>query len=141
MTDDRTPRSDSAAERYKELVAVATDAVDRLHHRERQRAAQLEEELATEHDRLERAEQQRQQVIDGVRLRWNAAMEALWEERWMRVTRIPQPEPSARPASPEEAIKSVQQAYLELYEEINKGRRSGTGWLPTKLVNRRKRGE
>ncbi|NHD18185.1 MULTISPECIES: hypothetical protein [unclassified Actinopolyspora] len=130
-------RASRAAERYKEITALATEAAERLSERERQRAEQLEHELATERDRVEQAQQQRDQVDEGVRLRWNAAKEALWEERWMQVTQLPPPDPAAEPTSAEEAIRSVQSAYMELHEAVGQKRWSGSGFLPTGWLGRR----
>ncbi|SDO97894.1 hypothetical protein SAMN04487905_101317 [Actinopolyspora xinjiangensis] len=134
---EHTSRHGTAAERYKEIVALATDSVDRLHELERDRIERLERELAGERERVERAEQQREQVEEGVRLRWNAALEALWEERWLRVTQLPAPDTTAEPAGAEEAIRSVQRAYLDLYEALDQGRWSAPGWIPKGWLSRR----
>ncbi|MDR7301462.1 hypothetical protein [Haloactinomyces albus] len=128
-----------AVERYKEITAMATSAVDRTHELERKRAARLEDATTARQERTAEAEQQEEQVTEAVRLRWNAAMEALWDERWMRVTRMPAPDPSAPAATPDESIHSVQAAYLDLHEALGKSRWSVTSWLPK--PRRRSRGE
>lgn len=119
-----------AAERYKEITAVATGAVDRMHELERQRAARLEDESTARQERAAEAEQQQEEVAEAVRLRWSAAMEALWSERWMRVTRMPAPDPSAAASTPEESVRSVQNAYLDLHEALGRPRWSVTSWVP-----------
>ncbi|WP_019855593.1 hypothetical protein [Actinopolyspora mortivallis] len=129
MTDGAGQQPEHAVERYKEITALVAEAVDRLNARERERAERLEEELATGQDRVELAQRQRDEVAEGVRIRWNAAKEALWEERWMRVTQLPPPDTSAEPVPAEEAIRSVQSAYMELHEAVGQRRWSGMGLL------------
>lgn len=111
-----------AALRYKEIMALADDAAQRLRRHEADRVDELTGEVAAGHQRIERAEQQQEQVREGVRKRWDSAMEDLWEERWMRVTPMPEPDLSAEPAGPEEPIRSVQNAYLRLREALSRRR-------------------
>lgn len=111
-----------AALRYKEIMALADDAAQRLRRHEDDRVDELTGEVATGQQRIERAEQQQEQVREGVRKRWDSAMEDLWEERWMRVTPMPEPDLSAEPAGPEEPIRSVQNAYLRLREALSRRR-------------------
>lgn len=111
-----------AAVRYKEIMALADDAAQRLRRHEADRVDELTGEVATGQQRIERAEQQQEQVREGVRKRWDSAMEDLWEERWMRVTPMPGPDPAAEPATPEEPIRSVQNAYLQLREALSRRR-------------------
>ncbi|SDK45256.1 hypothetical protein SAMN04487820_10840 [Actinopolyspora mzabensis] len=132
-------RHGTDTERYKEIVALATGSAERLQELERDRVERLERELAGERDLVEQAEQQQEEVEEGVRLRWNAAMEALWEERWLRVTQLPAPDTTAEPAGAEDAIRSVQRAYLDLYEELEQGRWSAPNWIPTGWISRRER--
>ncbi|MGJ7908597.1 hypothetical protein ACOQFL_19195 [Actinopolyspora sp. H202] len=40
---------------------------------------------------------------------------------------------------PEDAIRSVQRAYLDLYEELEQGRWSAPNWIPTGWISRRER--
>ena len=108
-----------AAVRYKELMALADAAAQRLRRHESERVEELTGEVATGQKRIEQAEAQREQVRDGVRRRWDEAMEELWEERWMRVTPMPEPDLSAEPATPEDPIRSVQNAYLRLRQALS----------------------
>lgn len=108
-----------AAVRYKELMALADAAAQRLRRHESERVEELTGEVATGQKRIEQAEAQREQVRDGVRRRWDEAMEELWEERWMRVTPMPEPDLSAEPATPEGPIRSVQNAYLRLRQALS----------------------
>lgn len=130
MSEPTTEGSDNPAVRYRELTALATSAVDRVREHERERAARLEDGLAASAERITAAEQAQQKVVDGVRIRWNAAMEALWSERWMRVTARPDPDMSAPAARAEECIRRVQAAYLELHAAVDRRSWSATSWLP-----------
>lgn len=136
MGEDPSGRFSGAVERYKELTAMATDAVDRTHELERKRAEQLEDEIAAGRERVAEAERQEERVAEGVRWRWSAAMEALWNERWMRVTSMPAPDPSAPDVAPEEALRSVQEAYLKLHEALGKSRWPAKPSLPKRRSRR-----
>ncbi|WP_175529958.1 hypothetical protein [Actinopolyspora lacussalsi] len=45
----------------------------------------------------------------------------------------------AGPIDPEDAIRSVQRAYLDLYGELEQGRWSAPNWIPTGWLSRRER--
>lgn len=120
----------AAAARYKEITSVATEAVDRMHEHERKKAAGLEDEVAAGQERIEEAQRRENEVAEGVRLRWDGALEALWNERWLRVTRMPNPDPDAAPAPAEESLRAVQVAYLALHDALNKPRWSASALLP-----------
>jgi hypothetical protein len=119
-----------AAVRYKEITAVAVDAAERMRRHEADKADRLTDEVAAGQERIAAAEEQKAQVAEGVRVRWSAAMEALWDERWMRVTPMPDADLSAAPATPEESIRAVQGAFLELHEALGKARWSAGSMLP-----------
>ena len=109
----------SAAVRYKELVALADEAAQRLRRHEADRVEELAGEVAAGNKRIEEADAQLEQVRDGVRKRWDEAMEELFNERWMRVTPMPEPDLSAEPDTPEGPIRSVQNAYLRLRQALD----------------------
>ncbi len=125
MSEPTTGGHENAAARYKELAALATAAVDRTAEHERSRVEELEDGFRDSEARVDAAQESQDQVVEGVRLRWKAAMEALWEERWMRVTGRPDPDPSAAAAPADECIRQVQAAYLDLHGCLG---RSGKGW-------------
>lgn len=113
-----------AAARYKEIAATATSAVERMHEHERSQATQLEADVEAGREQISEAEQDQELVEEAVRLRWGAAMEALYHERWLRVTSQPDPDLSAAPQPASEAIRSVQAAYVDLHEALGANRRS-----------------
>lgn len=107
-----------AAVRYKEITSVATSAAKRMREREREKAAELQELVASGRERLEEADRVHDWTVAEVRSRWDAAMEALFEERWMKVTPLPKGSPSAAPAEAETLVNSVQRAFHELYQAV-----------------------
>ncbi|MCI2423150.1 hypothetical protein MOQ72_37600 [Saccharopolyspora sp. K220] len=111
-----------ASVRYKEITALATTAAQQLRRHERERAGELGEAVAAGRKRREAADERREQVREDVRKRWKAAMEALWDERWMRVKGMPEPDRAAPPATPEESRREVQSAYLALHDALEKRR-------------------
>ncbi|MGI8309851.1 hypothetical protein [Saccharopolyspora hattusasensis] len=111
-----------AADRYKEITALATTAAQQLRRHERERAGELGEAVAAGRQRREAADEQREQVVEDVRKRWNAAMEALWDERWMQVKSMPDPDPAARASTPDDSRREVQAAYMALHSALEKPR-------------------
>jgi hypothetical protein len=115
----------SAAMCYKELTEIATNAATRLRRLDAEKCDRLRDEVSAGQERLDEAKREQELVVEGVRKRWDSAMEELWNERWMRVTPMPEGDPAAPPASSREAIALVQAAYLELREALGKPR----SWL------------
>ncbi|MBB5153767.1 hypothetical protein [Saccharopolyspora phatthalungensis] len=122
-----------ASERYKEIAALATTAAQQLRRHERERAGELGEAVAAGRQRREAADEQRKQVVEDVRKRWNAAMEALWDERWMQVKAMPEPDRSAAPSTPDASRRDVQEAFMALYKSLEKTR------FAANLLSRRKK--
>lgn len=116
----------SATERYKEMTAWATSAAKRLQRHETEKAAALEDRVATANERIAHAEAEHERVCEAVEFRWHEAMAELFHERWMRVTPMPEPSKSAAPAQADEAIRFVQSAYLGLREALGRSR----PWIP-----------
>nr|WP_228046238.1 hypothetical protein [Saccharopolyspora sp. HNM0983] len=108
---------------------MATTAAQRVRKQEQERAAELGELVTSSAQRTEEADARREQVVSDVRKRWNAAMEALWDERWMRECRFPDPDPEAEPADPDEARRAVHDAFLELRGAVEKPKRQARGVL------------
>ncbi|QUH00008.1 hypothetical protein HUO13_03550 [Saccharopolyspora erythraea] len=121
-----------ASVRYKELSAAATTAAQRMRRHEQDKAAELEESVTRGNSRKEEADQQREQVEKDVRTRWTLALEALWDERWLKVSSLPDPDLSAPPATPEESRRAVQDAFLELHDALDKPR-----WSAGSLLRRK----
>ncbi|RKT83678.1 hypothetical protein SAMN05421805_110178 [Saccharopolyspora antimicrobica] len=120
-----------ASIRYKELTALATTAAQQLRKRERARVAELSDEVAAGQQRKDAAAEERDKVIKDVESRWEAAIRALWHEKWMKGSVFPEPDRSAPRAKPEKSVRAVQAAYLEFNDALER-LRFGSGFLRRK---------
>ncbi len=77
--------------RYKELADLNTEAVRRMREHNREVAEALRDKLTEVDQRLAEAIERERVARMAVRLHWEAAVEALWSERWLPVG--PQPDP------------------------------------------------
>jgi hypothetical protein len=115
-----------AALRYKEIAALATTAAKRMRRQETEKIEILHEELPTTRTRVDEAEKRQEDIVAAAEERWRAAMESLWEERWMRVTQFPEPDPSPGSTTTDNAVRRMQSAYFELHDALRLSR----SWLP-----------
>jgi hypothetical protein len=119
----------SAVERYKEVVALAGESVERMRTADRARVRELLERLAASQDRMAAVIEQEQLVRLIVAVHWEAAVELLWDERWMTMTTVPGPDGSAPPRDQREYNTAMDLAYQALEEALQKRtllRRKGT---------------
>ncbi|KAA2263005.1 hypothetical protein F0L68_11135 [Solihabitans fulvus] len=82
----------SVVERYKEIAGMAAESVDRMRRHDQERASVLDRALLESQERMARIADQERIVRLGVALHWEAAVEALWDERWMTMSPQPQPD-------------------------------------------------
>ncbi|MET9232732.1 hypothetical protein [Lentzea sp. NPDC003310] len=110
----------SAVERYKEIIAIATDAAARQRKLDEVRCAELAERLAaTQHEIAEVRDRERV-VRMGAALHWEAAVEQLWNERWLQMTTPPKPDESVPPRPQGEYNRAMDLAYQELEDALAK---------------------
>jgi hypothetical protein len=109
-----------ASERYKEIAGLATDAVARMREHDRERATELERELADVEQRMAQLAVQERVVRMGVQLHWEAAVEALWNERWLTIGPLPRPDEHAPEASDLYFDTEVGRTYQALEEAVGK---------------------
>ena len=82
-----------AVRQYKELAGYNTEAVRRMRDRDRAVAEDLRRRLADVDQALAEATERERVARMSVRLHWEAAVEALWNEKWLE--EVPaQPEPA-----------------------------------------------
>jgi hypothetical protein len=110
----------SAVERYKEIVALAAESVDRMRAADRARVRDLLVRLAASQDRMAEVIEQEQVVKLIVAVHWEAAVELLWDERWMRMTTVPDPDESVPPRDQREYNTAMDLAYQALEESLQK---------------------
>lgn len=110
----------SAVERYKEIIAIATDAAARQRKLDEVRCAELAERLAaTQHEIAEVRDRERV-VRMGAALHWEAAVEQLWNERWLQMVTFPRPDESVPPLPQGEYNRAMDLAYQALEESLAK---------------------
>lgn len=91
----------TAAREYQDVIAGLDRAADALRERDRERAAELALLLVGLHDAMVRATERAALTRIGVDLHWEAALNSLWTESWLKLR--PLPDPSAaleNPATP-----------------------------------------
>jgi hypothetical protein len=116
----------TAARRYKDVIAGLTAAADELRERNRERAAALARRLVELDDAMAGAGDRAALTRLGVDLHWEAALEALWAERWMTLRPRPAPDPLADPAELDGLDAAVAQRTAELLAAVRR-RRFGLG--------------
>jgi hypothetical protein len=104
----------SAAREYKEVVAGIAAAAEALRERDRERAAELNRELVGLAEAMAHAEERAGLTRLGVELHWEAALEALWVESWMKLRPRPRPDRRADPAAIDELDAAVEARAAEL---------------------------
>jgi hypothetical protein len=123
VTDDVvSPAEHSAARRYKEVVAGITATADALRERDRERAAALARRLVQLEDDMLRAGERAALTRLGVELAWEAALEALWVESWMKLRPRPGPDPRGVPADLADLDAEVEQRSAALQEAVRRRR-------------------
>jgi hypothetical protein len=113
-------RRSSAVERYKELAGLATEAVDRMRRRDADRVAELDQALRDSQQRMALVAEQERVVRMGVRLHWEAAVEALWDERWMSVSPLPAPDESVPDLGQLHFDSELERTYQVLEDALSK---------------------
>ncbi|GAA2680963.1 MULTISPECIES: hypothetical protein [Actinosynnema] len=111
----------SAAERYKEVVELAGDAVERMRQVDRRRVAELLEALAESQIRMAAAIDREKVAQLGVDELWQQAVEALWEERSIEsIGQRPRPDQTVPPRDQLEYDNEVELAYRGLVDSLAK---------------------
>lgn len=107
---------------YKEVIAGITAAAEELRARDRERAAELEHRLGPLAEDMVRAGERAALTRLGVELHWEAALEALWMESWMKLRPRPGPDPRVDPADPADLDVEVEQRSAELQQAVRRSR-------------------
>ena len=108
----------SAAERYKALIGELDDAAGRLRDAERERAEELGNRLADVDRALFAATDRAALTRLGVALRWEAAVTALWQEKWFRLRPGPEADGESRAEHLDQLDRAVERASEDLLAEI-----------------------
>jgi hypothetical protein len=103
-----------AVRRYKELADVNTEAVRRMREHNRAVAEGLRAKLTDVDRELAEAIARERVARMAVRLHWEAAVEALWDERWLQVG----PQPDATTPPPGMDMAAADAAVSRTYEAL-----------------------
>ena len=110
----------TAAREYKEVIAGITAAAEALRERDRERAAALARELVGLTAAMEHAQERAGLTRLGVELHWEAALEALWVESWMKLRPRPGADPLADPAAIDALDAEVESRAAELQDAVRR---------------------
>ncbi|WNV82103.1 hypothetical protein [Umezawaea sp. Da 62-37] len=114
------PETRSAAERYKEIIGSISEAVSTMRAHDERRVAELVARLAVSQDRMVDAIEREKVVKLGVALHWEAAVEALWEERWLQMRPMPRPDERVPPRDQNDYDAAMELAFHALEESLQK---------------------
>lgn len=114
------PDQRSAVERYKELIGTIGDAVESMRGQDQERVADLVARLSESQDRMADIIDREKVVKLGAQLHWESAVEALWDERWMRVSPMPKADESAPARDQREYNTAMDVAFQALDDSLQK---------------------
>ncbi|MEU7475431.1 hypothetical protein AB0A63_05560 [Lentzea sp. NPDC042327] len=110
----------SAVERYKEIIAIATEAAARQRKLDEVRCAELAERIAATQRQIAEVRDRERVVRMGAALHWEQAVEQLWNERWLQMTTPPLPDESVQPRPQSEYNERMDLAYQALENALAK---------------------
>ncbi|SDH01970.1 hypothetical protein SAMN05216553_114249 [Lentzea fradiae] len=110
----------SAVERYKEIIAIATDAAARQRKLDEVRCAELAQRIAATQQRIAEVSDRERVVRMGAHLHWESAVEQLWNERWLQMVPFPKADESVPPRPQGEYLKAMDVAYQALEDSLAK---------------------
>lgn len=110
----------SAIERYREVVALAGESVERMRAADRARVRVLLERLAASQDRMAEVIDREKLVKQVVAEHWEAVVGLLWDERWFTMTTVPAPDESVPPRDQSEYNTALDLAFRALEESLQK---------------------
>lgn len=109
-----------ATRRYKDVAGLNTEAIERMREADRALVEQLDQRLRTAERALAEVSERERVARMGVELHWEAAMEELWAERWLKLEPMPQPADPAPAMNPLECDAEVGRTYEALHEALRK---------------------
>lgn len=122
FTDELTGvlNGNDAVRRFKELADVNTEAVRQMREHNRAVAETLRARLADVDRRLAEATERERVARMAVRLHWEAAVDALWSEKWLQVG--PPPDPTTPPPGMDTVMadSEVSRTYEALRDALRK---------------------
>ncbi|MGQ0572796.1 MAG: hypothetical protein ACT4RN_01185 [Pseudonocardia sp.] len=120
MGEQMMPAGSPYARKYKDRTAELTAGADQLRERDRERAVELGKLLVELDAAMDRAGRRAALSTLGVELQWEAALEALWGESWMRLRPRPRPAEDADPARLDELDEELVRRADELHAALRR---------------------
>jgi hypothetical protein len=106
--------------RYKAILAEVTAAAAELRENDRRRAAELKRLLVGLDDEMLHAGERATLSGVGVQLHWEAALDKLWQEAWMKLRPRPAPNPDADPDELATLDAELARRYTELEQAVRR---------------------
>ncbi|HEY4022756.1 MAG TPA: hypothetical protein VGM75_28955 [Pseudonocardiaceae bacterium] len=109
-----------ATRRYKDVAGLNTEAIERMREADRALTDKLNQQLRTAEQALTEVSERERVARTVVEVHWEAAMEQLWDERWLKLESMPQPAKPAPAMDPLECDAEVGRTYAVLHEALRK---------------------
>ncbi|HEX4224893.1 MAG TPA: hypothetical protein VHZ97_21170 [Pseudonocardiaceae bacterium] len=109
-----------ATRRYKDVAGLNTEATERMREADRALVEKLEQQLGAAERALAEVSERERVARMGVELHWEAAMEELWDERWLKLEPMPLPAVPAPAMNPLDCDTEVGDTYAALHEALRK---------------------
>lgn len=122
MGEQLSPNGSPYVRKYKDMTAELTAAADRLRERDRERAVELGKKLVELTEEMQRAGRRAAMSTFVVDLQWEAALESLWSETWLRLRPKPRPSPDADPARLDALDEELARRADDLHAALHRGR-------------------
>jgi len=112
----------SAAEEYRRITGMISDASGERREREAARVEDLERRFGTLDDRLRAVAERTGMSRLAVHTHWETVLDAMWGEPWMTVPPFPRPDPHADPGDLARNEQEMYEAHENLMALINRPR-------------------
>jgi hypothetical protein len=110
----------SAVERYKDIVRQVDRSLEVMREHDRERVRLLVAWLAASQERMVEVIERERLTRGLARVHWEAVVELLWDERWMKITPLPAPDESVPPRPQHEYDEAMDRAYRALEDAAQK---------------------
>jgi hypothetical protein len=110
----------AAARRYKDVLAELSAAAVELRERDRARAGVIRDQLLGLEDEMVRAGERARLTGVVARLHWEAALDLLWDESWLKLSPRPRPDRNVDPGRLDELDEQLHLRSTELRHAVKR---------------------
>jgi hypothetical protein len=107
-------------DRYKAITANLTERAEGLRETDRKRSVELAEKIAEADAAMEGAQKRAALSRAVVQVHWEAALEALWGESWLRLRPRPRPDPDVDPSRLDELEENLVRCSADLHAALQR---------------------